>query len=168
MGDDPDRIGNEAQFAALLGTTIPPPRGRPPGTGLATAATGAANAAIHHVVVSRMASDQRTKDCVARRTEEGKTKKEIMRSLKRYVSREIYNQSTNPHPHRSSPIYARRDSSSESPSKPPPDTSAPGQARFPASNEDSAARTPSPTTTEAGSRSNKMLLRGIDNYRSIT
>ncbi len=45
-----------------------------------------------------MSSDQRTKDYVARRTEEGKPKKEIMRCLKRYVSREIYNQLTNPRP----------------------------------------------------------------------
>ena len=47
---------------------------------------------------SRMSSDQRTKDYVARRTEEGKPKKEIMRCLKRCVSREIYNQLTNPRP----------------------------------------------------------------------
>ena len=45
-----------------------------------------------------MATEQRTKDYVARRTEEGKTKKEIMRCLKRYVSREIYGQLTNPQP----------------------------------------------------------------------
>ena len=57
-----------------------------------------------------MSSDQRTKDYVARRTEEGKPKKEIMRCLKRYVSREIYNQLQTPGPPPSSPIYARRDS----------------------------------------------------------
>ena len=33
---------------------------------------------------------QPTKDYVARRTAEGKTKKEILRCLKRYIAREIY------------------------------------------------------------------------------
>jgi hypothetical protein len=43
-----------------------------------------------------MASCQRTKDYVAKRTAEGKSKREIMRCLKRYASREIYRQITNP------------------------------------------------------------------------
>jgi hypothetical protein len=34
--------------------------------------------------------DERTRTYVARRTEEGKTKKEIIRCLKRYIAREIY------------------------------------------------------------------------------
>ena len=38
----------------------------------------------------RMHSDQRTKDYVARRTKEGKSKKEIIRCLKRYIARELY------------------------------------------------------------------------------
>jgi hypothetical protein len=43
-----------------------------------------------------MASCQRTKDYVAKRTAEGKSKREIMRCLKRYAAREIYRQITNP------------------------------------------------------------------------
>jgi hypothetical protein len=35
---------------------------------------------------------------VAKRTAEGKSKREIMRCLKRYVAREIYRQITNPQP----------------------------------------------------------------------
>ena len=42
------------------------------------------------------ASCQRTKDYVAKRTAEGKSKREIMRCLKRYAAREIYRQITNP------------------------------------------------------------------------
>ena len=38
----------------------------------------------------RMSHDPRTKAYVARRTAEGKTKREIMRCLKRYVAREVY------------------------------------------------------------------------------
>jgi hypothetical protein len=45
-----------------------------------------------------MASCQRTKDYVAKRTTEGKSKREIMRCLKRYAAREIYRQITNPQP----------------------------------------------------------------------
>ena len=54
------------------------------------------SAAIHHVVVSHLATDSRTKEYAARRTAQGKTKKEIMRWLKRYVARELYRQLTNP------------------------------------------------------------------------
>ena len=45
-----------------------------------------------------MSSCQRTKDYVAKRTAEGKSKREIMRCLKRYAAREIYRQITNPQP----------------------------------------------------------------------
>lgn len=45
-----------------------------------------------------MGSCQRTKDYVAKRTSEGKSKREIMRCLKRYAAREIYRQITNPRP----------------------------------------------------------------------
>ncbi len=38
----------------------------------------------------RMAHDPRTRAYVARRTAEGKTTKEIIRCLKRYVAREVY------------------------------------------------------------------------------
>ena len=37
-----------------------------------------------------MGCHQPTKDYVARRTAEGKTKTEIMRCLKRYISREVF------------------------------------------------------------------------------
>ena len=42
------------------------------------------------IVVCRMRTDQRTRDYVARRLAEGKSNREIMRCLKRYVAREIY------------------------------------------------------------------------------
>ncbi len=37
-----------------------------------------------------MSRDDRTRAYVARRTEEGKSKREIIRCLKRYVARELY------------------------------------------------------------------------------
>lgn len=45
-----------------------------------------------------MGSCPRTKDYVAKRTAEGKSKREIMRCLKRYAAREIYRQITDPQP----------------------------------------------------------------------
>ena len=37
-----------------------------------------------------MSWDKRTREYVARRTDEGKSKREILRCLKRYVAREVY------------------------------------------------------------------------------
>ncbi|MCW2674660.1 MAG: hypothetical protein JWP14_3249, partial [Frankiales bacterium] len=42
------------------------------------------------IVFVRLGRDQRTRDYVAKRTAEGKSKAEIMRCLKRYVTREVY------------------------------------------------------------------------------
>jgi transposase len=42
------------------------------------------------VAFTRMSNDERTRAYVARRTGEGKSKKEIIRCLKRYIAREIY------------------------------------------------------------------------------
>jgi transposase len=49
-----------------------------------------ANAALYRIVMTRMAWHEPTKEYVARRTAEGKSKREIMRCLKRYVAREVY------------------------------------------------------------------------------
>ena len=49
-----------------------------------------ANAALYRVVIVRMRFHQPTIDYVARRTPEGRSKRDIIRSLKRYLAREIY------------------------------------------------------------------------------
>jgi hypothetical protein len=49
-----------------------------------------ANRALHSICVVRMGRDRRTQAYVARRTAEGKSKREVMRCLKRYVAREVY------------------------------------------------------------------------------
>jgi hypothetical protein len=46
----------------------------------------AANSALWRIALVRMHCHQPTKDYVARRTAEGRTKKEILRCLKRYIS----------------------------------------------------------------------------------
>jgi transposase len=42
------------------------------------------------IAVCRMSRDERTRAYVAKRTAEGKSKKEIIRCLKRYIAREVY------------------------------------------------------------------------------
>jgi transposase len=42
------------------------------------------------ICLVRIGSDRRTRSYVARRTAEGKSKREIMRCLKRYIAREVY------------------------------------------------------------------------------
>jgi Transposase IS116/IS110/IS902 family len=49
-----------------------------------------ANCALWRVVIVRLATHQPTKNDMARRTQEGMSKPEIIRCLKRYIAREIY------------------------------------------------------------------------------
>jgi hypothetical protein len=49
-----------------------------------------ANSALWRIALVRMHCHQPAKDCVARRTAGGRTKKEILRCLKRYIAREIF------------------------------------------------------------------------------
>ena len=50
-----------------------------------------ANAALYRIVTVRMRWHHPTLDYVGRRTAHGLTKKDIIRCLKRFVAREIYN-----------------------------------------------------------------------------
>jgi transposase len=82
MGDNPDRLTSEAQFAALTGTApIPASSGKTNRHRLSRGGDRAANAAIHHIALVRMSTDQRTKNYVIKRTAEGKSKREILRCL---------------------------------------------------------------------------------------
>ncbi|MCA3405045.1 MAG: hypothetical protein INF76_15890 [Roseomonas sp.] len=49
-----------------------------------------ANAAVYRVAIVLMRDDDRTKAYAARRTAEGKTRREIVRCSKRYIVREVY------------------------------------------------------------------------------
>ena len=49
-----------------------------------------ANRALHVVAAERMSRDERTRAYMARRTVQGKSKRETMRCLKRYIARELY------------------------------------------------------------------------------
>ncbi len=49
-----------------------------------------ANSALWRIALVRMRSDPRTRTNVERRIEEGRSKPEIVRMLKRYIAREVY------------------------------------------------------------------------------
>jgi transposase len=99
VGDNPERVGSEAQFASLVGVApIPASSGKTTRHRLSRGGDRNANLALHQVVLTRMSTCTRTKAYVNKRTAEGKSKREIMRCLKRYVAREIYRQITNPRP----------------------------------------------------------------------
>ncbi len=90
-GDNPDRLGSEAAFAALCATNpLPASSGKTVRHRLNRAGNRDANAALWRIVMSRMAHDPRTRSYVDRRSAEGLSKREIIRCLKRYVAREIY------------------------------------------------------------------------------
>jgi transposase len=90
-GDNPERLRSEAAFAALCGASpIPASSGKTNRHRLNRGGDRQANAALHRVVIVRLRWHQPTRDYMARRLTEGKTKAEIIRCLKRYVAREVY------------------------------------------------------------------------------
>lgn len=99
-GDNPERIKSEAAFAKLAGIN-PIPAGSGMTSGKHHINQGGRrqlNAAIYRTVIGRMRFHEPTIAYVARRTAEGKSKRDIIRCLKRYVIREVYHLvKTNPH-----------------------------------------------------------------------
>jgi transposase len=96
-GDNPERIRSEASFAALCGASpVDASSGKQVRHRLNRGGDREANSALWRIVMTRLATDARTKAYVARRTQEGKTMKEIIRCLKRYVAREVYKTLTKP------------------------------------------------------------------------
>ena len=90
-GDNPQRLGSEASFASLCGVSpIEASSGKVVRHRLNRGGNRDANRALHMICMVRMGSDRRTREYVARRTAEGKSKREILRCLKRYVAREVY------------------------------------------------------------------------------
>jgi transposase len=90
-GDNPQRLRSEASFASLCGVApIEASSGKIIRHRLNRGGNRDANRALYMICLARMRRDQRTKEYVARRTQEGKSKPEIIRCLKRYVAREVY------------------------------------------------------------------------------
>ena len=90
-GDNPERLHSEAAWAHLCASApLPASSGKTVRRRLNPGGDRQANHALWRIVLSRMSFEPRTRAYVERRLAEGKTKKEIMRCLKRYVAREVY------------------------------------------------------------------------------
>jgi transposase len=91
-GDNPQRLRSEASFASLCGVSpIEASSGKVVRHRLNRGGNRDANRALYMIsCLARMRRDRRTREYVARRTAEGKSKREIIRCLKRYVAREVY------------------------------------------------------------------------------
>lgn len=91
-GDNPERLRSDAAFASLCGVSpVPASSGKTNRYRLNRGGDRIANNALWRIVMVRLACDARTQAYVARRTADGMAKREIVRCLKRYVAREVFN-----------------------------------------------------------------------------
>lgn len=87
----PGRVRSEAAFAALAGTCPgPASSGSTTRYRLNHGGDRQLNKAMYTIALSRIHWDQATKVYVAKRTSQGRTKKEIIRILKRYITRQLF------------------------------------------------------------------------------
>jgi transposase len=90
-GDNPDRLVSEGSFAALCGTSpVEASSGKTHRRRLNRGGNRQANSALYLIVITRLRRCPLTRAYVARRTGEGLSKRDIIRCLKRYVAREVY------------------------------------------------------------------------------
>src|SRR5699024_6281197 len=90
-GDNPERLRNEASFAALCGVSpIPASSGKTHRHRLNRGGDRAANSALHIIAIGRLRTEERTRAYVDRRIAEGHSKLEAIRCLKRYIAREVF------------------------------------------------------------------------------
>ncbi|MGH9098505.1 MAG: IS110 family transposase [Acidimicrobiales bacterium] len=91
VGGNPERLKSEASFAALCGASpVDASSGKQIRHRLNQGGDRQANSALWRIAFSRMRYDPRTRAYAERRRAEGRTDKEIIRCLKRYIAREIY------------------------------------------------------------------------------
>jgi transposase len=97
--DNPERMRSESAFAALCGANpIEASSGKTTRHRLNRSGNRQANNALWRIAITRLRADPRTIDYASRRQAEGKTRREIIRCLKRHIAREIYRLLTDPPP----------------------------------------------------------------------
>ncbi|MCD5317288.1 IS110 family RNA-guided transposase [Kineosporia babensis] len=91
VGQNADRFTSEASLARLCGVApIPASTGNSSRHRLHRGGDRQANSVLYMIVVNRLRWHEPTRAYVEKRTAEGKTKKEIIRCLKRALIRELY------------------------------------------------------------------------------
>jgi len=92
IGANIDRITDDAAFARICGAApIPVSSGKTHRMRLHRGGDRQANSALHIIIVGRFKHHQPTKDYLARKLAEGKSKRDVIRALKRYVARDVFN-----------------------------------------------------------------------------
>jgi transposase len=87
----PGRLRSEAAFARLAGVApVPASSGKTTRHRLSRGGDRQLNRALHTIVVHRRQHDAATKNYIARRVAEGKTRRDATRLLKRYLARHLY------------------------------------------------------------------------------
>jgi transposase len=90
-GDNPERLRSEAAWAHLCGVSpLGASSGRVTRHRLNRGGDRQANRALWTIVITRLASDPETQAYMERRVKGGRSKREVIRILKRYVAREVY------------------------------------------------------------------------------
>ncbi len=90
-GDNPERLRSEAAWAHLCGVSpLEASSGRVTRHRLNRGGDRQTNRALWTIVITRLASDPDTQAYMERRVKEGRSKREVVRILKRYVAREVY------------------------------------------------------------------------------
>jgi len=85
------RLRSEAAFARLAGVApVPASSGQTTRHRLSRGGDRQLNRALHTIVLHRRQHDPTTKDYIAQRIAEGKTKRDATRLLKRYLARHLY------------------------------------------------------------------------------
>jgi transposase len=85
------RVRSEAAFARLAGVApVPASSGQTTRHRLSRGGDRQLNRALHTVILHRRQHDPATKDYIARRVAEGKTRRDAVRLLKRYLARHLY------------------------------------------------------------------------------
>lgn len=90
-GDNPERLHSEAAWAHLCGAApIPASSGKSNRFRLDRGGDRQANSALWRIVMVRIAHDPATTAYFERKVKEGRSKRDVIRLLKRYVARELY------------------------------------------------------------------------------
>lgn len=98
-GANVERLRSEASFSALCGASpIPASSGKTNRYRLNRGGDRQANWALHQIALVRLSNDERTKNYAARLQTRGKSKKDILRCLKRAIAREAFHLIIHPEP----------------------------------------------------------------------
>lgn len=96
-GDNPDRLRSDASFAALCGASpVEASSGKIVRHRLNQGGNRQANHALWRIAMVRLSHDAETRAYAERRHADGKSRREIIRCLKRFIARDVYTLLTNP------------------------------------------------------------------------